>query len=88
MKADFEIHSGWGDCIEWMVNDWNKVDFSKDTLDVYGFLSNCPEEGQTILGHFKHSDILFKIISIEHESDPPDMFFAKVKAIDREMKKE
>jgi len=88
MNADFEIGGGWGNHISWWTNDWSEIDFNKDTVEVYGHMPVRPKKGQTILGHFHRSDILFKIVSIEYKNDPPDMFFAKVKAIDQQMKKE
>lgn len=87
LKPDFEIGGGWGDHIDWMTVDWDSINMNKDILHVYGHLPfNRPKVGQTLLGHFEHSDILFKFLTVEYKSDPPDMFFATVKAVHQVMK--
>jgi hypothetical protein len=86
MQADFTIHDGWGNHIDWNVDDWSRVDFDKDLLGVYGHISPRPRKGQTLLGEFVRSFILFEFVSVEYCSDPPDMFFGRVKAIKQTMK--
>jgi len=86
MKADFKIHSGWGDHIDWLSDDWSKIDMSKDLISVVGHLQIIPKVGQTLMGEFKKSFIKFEFVSVKTYSDPSDMFSAQVKAIDQEMK--
>jgi len=86
MIADYTIGGYWGNHIEWLVDDWSKVNFNEDTLEVAGHTPIRPEKGQTIMGEFNKSWIKFKFIEVRYCSEPNDMFFAKVKAIDQEMK--
>lgn len=87
MKADFKIHYAWGDHIEWWSEeDWNKIDLNKDTVRVWGHMPIKPRVGNTLMGEFEKSFIKFEFVSVEHVPDPPDMFFADIKAIEQEMK--
>lgn len=86
MEADYKIHTGWGDHIEWMSTDWDKVNLGSDLLSVYGHMIRRPNIGQTLMGEFEKSFIKFEFVDVEYCHDPDDMFFGKVKAISQEMK--
>jgi hypothetical protein len=85
MRADFTIHSGWGNHVEWL-DDLSKIDLNKDTVRVYGHMPRKPKKGDTLIGEFQRSFIKFEFVSVEYPGDPPDMFFGDVKAIEQEMK--
>lgn len=84
MNADFKIGGGWGNHINW----FSPSEFGKETAyySVYGHKPNIPRVGQTLMGEFEKSFIKFEFIQVEQETDPPDMFFGKVKAIERILK--
>lgn len=86
MEADYTIHSGWGDHIEWMTMDWSKVNLDSDLLSVYGHITPRPKVGQTLMGEFEKSFLKFEFVKVEYCRDPDDMFFGDVKAIEQEMK--
>jgi hypothetical protein len=86
MNADYKIGGGWGDHIEWLVDDWSSVDFSKDKLEIAGHQRVTPKRGNTLVGEFEKSFIKFKFLDVRPCNDPPDMFFATVKAIEQETK--
>ena len=86
MNADYKIGGDWGNHIEWLVDDWSVVDFNKDKLRVAGHKRVIPKRGDTLMGEFEKSFIKFKFLDVRQCSDPPDMFFATVKAVEQEMK--
>jgi len=86
MKADFYIHGSWGDHIQWLNNDFSRINLNKDKVTVYGHMRIKPQKGDTLIGEFEKSFIKFKFVSVEYPGDPPDMFFGKVKAIEQKMK--
>lgn len=87
MEADFKIHGGWGDHIEWLSPEQFQKEFTEKTLfSVYGHSFTIPKKGQTLIGEFKRSFMKFEFVSVERESDPPDMFFGKVKIIGQFLK--
>jgi len=59
MEADYKIHTGWGDHIEFLTYDWSKVNFGSDVLSVYGHLIRRPNVGDTLMGEFEKK--LYKI---------------------------
>ena len=85
MQADFYIHSNWGDHVTWLT-DFSQIDLNKDTARVYGHLSKCPRVGDTLIGEFQNSIIKFEFVSVNNCSEPSDMFFGDVKAIEQEPK--
>lgn len=86
MKADFTIHGGWGNHIEWTDdNQFNKLN-DKSKIDCWGHLPVMPKVGQTLMGEFENSFIKFKFIEVRQQNDPRDMFFAKVVPIEQKMK--
>ncbi len=86
MKADYRIHGGWGDHIEWLhPEDFESLN-ENSVISVWGHLFEIPRIGQTLMGEFKKSFIKFEFVEVERMPDPPDMFFAKVKPIEQEMK--
>jgi len=86
MKADFIIHGGWGNHVSWSKKDFSKINLNKDTVRVNGHMPIKPKVGDTLLGEFEKSFILFEFVSVEYCGDPPDMFFGEVKAVSQEMK--
>jgi len=87
MNANYELGGGWGHHISLMNKDsFHKVNLSKETVKVYGHITPRPSVGQTIIGEFQKSYILFEFVDIKYCADPPDMFFAEIKAIDQELK--
>ena len=88
MKADYTIHSGWGDHIDWNdPKEFSQKSLDKDTFGVNGHLPIIPQKGDTLLGEFEKSFIKFKFVEVERCLDPNDMFFGTVKAIQQEMKR-
>lgn len=88
MKADYTIHTGWGDHVEWNGVKWGNVNLDRDTLPVYGHMPRPPRKGDTLMGEFTKSWVKFEFVEVSYPGDPPDMFFGKVKAIEQEMKQE
>jgi len=86
MQADYTIHSGWGNHIEWINSDFSNIDFNTDLIEVYGHMPNKPKVGDTLMGEFQRSFIKFEFVEVSYPGNPPDMFFGKVKTIDQEMK--
>ena len=69
-----------------MVTDWDKVSFDTDLIPVQGYVPYTIKPGQTLLGEFVKSYMLFEFVEVKYMSDPTDQFFGKVKAIQQEMK--
>ena len=86
MKADFYIHGGWGNHVEWSNKDFSHVNLNTDTVGVYGHMPIKPKVGDTLIGEFEKSFIKFEFVSVKYPGDPQDMFFGEVKAIEQEMK--
>lgn len=79
-KADFYIGGVWGNCIAWS----NPEEFQnphQTFFTCYGFKGVQPIVGDTLVGEFIKSIILFRFISVTPCKDPIDMFFAKVEPI-------
>ena len=83
---DYKIGGTWGNCIEWMVDDWAKVNFELDELKCYGFNSRIPKVGDYLLCEMQRSYMKFMFVSIRPCRYPDDMFFATVKAIEQRVK--
>jgi hypothetical protein len=87
MCADYKICSGWGNSIAWsdateFETNWNE----NSVFRVHGWQSKIPKVGQTLLGEFNTTWTKFEFVEVERCGDPRDMFFAKVKPVDQEMK--
>lgn len=82
MQADYIIHAGWGDHIEWWNLNQGAINFNTEQLEVHGHLTRIPRVGETLLGEFQKYWIKFEFVEVERPGDPPDQFFGKVKAID------
>jgi len=86
-KADYTIHSGWGDRISWTdTSEFAKGIGGDNKYRVNGHLPKRPKVGNTLLGEFEKSWVLFEFVEVELMRDPPDQFFGKVIAIERELK--
>jgi hypothetical protein len=66
--------------------DFPKTDLATETVKVFGHHPRRPVIGQTIVGEFRRSFIKFEFVDVEYVSNPPDMFFADIKAVDQELK--
>jgi hypothetical protein len=87
LKGDYKLGGTRGHHVSlWDKENFNKIKLNKETVPVYGHIEPRPKVGQTLVGEFQKSFIKFEFVSIEYCSDPPDMFFADVKAIEQEMK--
>lgn len=74
------MSSGWGNSICWMYPEKFNCEWTdKSRFDVYGFKRQKPIVGDTLKAEFEKSWCVFEFVSIDYKSDPPDMFFAKVK---------
>lgn len=77
----------WGNHVSLLDFDgFSKLDLNRELVPVYGHLERRPRVGDTLVGEFQRSHITFRFESVDHMDDPPDMFFAKVRAIDQVMK--
>lgn len=64
----YEMGGGWGNRITWQDLPKRKIVGWKQRTPVVGDLIKCPMESG--------KDGLFRIISVDKKTDPPDMFFA------------
>ena len=62
------------------------MELGKTVLDTYGFMLEKPAVGDLLKVEFAKSWVTFEFIEVNPCTDPEDMFFAKVRAITREMK--
>ena len=84
MKTDHVVHSGWGHHIT--VSDVQSNENEEDWIvDVWGHLPNVPKLGETLLAVNRDGITFtkFEFIEVRQETNPPDMFFAKVKAVEQ-----
>ena len=73
-------HSGWGNSVKWF--DWQK-------RRVVGWLHQIPEVNDEIRAKMESGKTArFKIVNVEPQRDPPDMFFATVEYVGYLEKKE
>ncbi len=87
MTGDFEIGGGWGRHVSLFRPDvFEATDLNTQTVTVWGHSPKRPQVGQTLLMECVKSWILFRFESVEYKADPPDMFFAEVRAIEQKMK--
>ena len=90
MIGDYKIGGGWGARIGWTRPEQFKTEDEyiddKTLFDVDGHYTPRPKKGQTLIGEFQNSWMQFEFVEIDYMSNPPDMFFAKVKPIDQETK--
>lgn len=78
MDADYRLGGFWGHHIDLCApKDFHKLDLNKDTVELYGHWPKNILVGQTVIGEFQKSWIVFEITEIKYCSDPTDMFFAK-----------
>jgi len=87
LKGDYQLGGGWGHHVS-LENERNfhKINLNEQTVRVYGHITPRPKEGQTLVGEFQKSFIKFEFVDVKYCADPPDMFFAEVKAIEQELK--
>jgi len=86
-KHDYVYGGGWGNSIEFSsMRSFTDANLNTDVLNVYGHKQIIPRVGQTMLMEDKNSFILFEFVEVDEVENPREMFFGKVKAIDREMK--
>lgn len=82
MNGDYKLGGVWGCHVSLLnPNEFSKTDLNTQTVKVYGHISPRPRVGQTLVGEFQRSFIKFEFVDVEYCSDPPDMFFAEVKAV-------
>ncbi len=82
--ADFRIGGGWGDHISlWKWDEFEKTDLNRHTVKVYGHKTPLPKVGQTVVLECQKSWFKFRIETVEGMRDPPDMFWAELRAIDQ-----
>jgi len=87
MQTDHTIHQGWGDHIEWVNPDeFATKSMETDTFRVYGHMPTIPKAGETLLAEMKLSFVKFEFVEVERCTDPPDMFFGTVKAVEQKLK--
>lgn len=87
LRADYEIGGGWGNKIGWMDPKQFEGPIGYDTVfGVVGWKLHRPKVGDTLLGEFERSWMLFEFVTVDYKSDPPDMFFADVKIIKQVLK--
>lgn len=86
-KADYYLGGGWGSRISLSDPEgFSKLNLETDLVRVNGHKRVVPQVGQTLAGEFQRSWIVFEFVEVEQMTDPPDQFFAKVKAVQQVMK--
>jgi hypothetical protein len=70
----------------WMTSNWNKINFNTDILKISGFTQCKPQVGDIVVAEMCDSFMEFEVLAIRDFSDPPDQYFADVKAIKQTMK--
>jgi len=91
MKANYVNDRMWGNHIDWTdsaVAQFKQHIDGNTIFDVWGHLPIVPEVGDTYLAEFQRTFMKFVFVEVKRESDPPDMFFAKVKIIKQELKED
>lgn len=74
----------WGDAIHWFKG----LDGKASTTRVYGWQSQTPRVGDRLHANMTSGRIgVYAFTKVEHQRDPPDMFFADVKFIGYEDQK-
>jgi len=87
MQGDYKLGGGLGFHIGLSDSkSFHKINLNEETVRVYGHYTPRPKIGQTLVGEFQKSFIEFEFVDVEYCADPPDMFFANVKAIGQELK--
>jgi len=82
-EADHEIGGGWGYHISWALGvKWDGIN-KNSILKATGHLPPrlMPKKGETLRGEFVNSWIVFEVVNVERERDPPDMFWLDVKPV-------
>lgn len=87
LKGDYTLGGGWGDHIDLAYpREFHLLDLNKDIVKLYGHTPYRIKVGDTVLGDFQKSWILFKVKKIEYMRDPTDMFFADTVVIKQQLK--
>jgi len=75
----------WGSHIQWFdTNEFSQWD-ENTIFSIWGHKPRIAI-GDTVTSEFKHTINRFEIVSLDKKSNPPDMFFGKVKFISQEDK--
>ena len=84
----YHISKGWGCHVEFMDTKsyYPKSGYEKMTFTVWGNHPRIPMVGSLLLFECQRSWILYEFLSVERQSDPPDMFFGTVKIIGQRLK--
>lgn len=85
MKGDYKLGGFLGISLL-DPEEFHKVDLNTETVRVHGHITPRPSVGQTLIGEFQKSFILFEFVHVDYCLDPNDQFFADVKVIGQEMK--
>ena len=81
-ETDFTIEGGWGNHISWLSPEqFEKVITTDTEFALYGHKRKKPKAGDTLLGEFENSFMVFKFTSVSPCGNPKDMFFAKASII-------
>lgn len=89
-KADYTVGGIWGDAIQWNSPEQfntSKPYTSETKFSVVGWKQKITRVGETLVGEFERSFMLFKFVSVRECLNPSDMFFAEVSPI-QQVKKE
>jgi hypothetical protein len=85
---EYQIGGSWGDAIFWSGNKQfveKRLDGS-NTFACHGWKRRKPEVGDRLVGEFIKSWVTFEFVEVQPCSNPPDMFFAKVRPIHQQLK--
>lgn len=83
-EADYSIGGGWGDAIQWNHDPDKLMElFPGAEFEVIGWKDVKPVVGQTLVGEFTKSWVVFEFTRVREYRDPPDMFNATVRAIEQ-----
>ena len=90
LQADYSMGGTWGDAINWNgVEQFDKTPLVPESrFRCHGWKYTKPKVGQTLKAEFARSWVLFEFVEVEPCCDPPDMFFATVKPVQRLLKTE
>ena len=75
----------WGKSITFVFPE-RVINLDEDIVRVGGHHPRIPKVGDILLAEMQKSWVMFKFIKVDACFDPPDMFFADVKAIAAKMK--
>ena len=87
MTGDFRLGGGWGRHVSlFHPESFHTIDLAREPVRVWGHWLPRPKVGQTLVGEFQRSHLKFRFEKVELCRDPPDMFFAEVRAVEQVMK--